>query len=67
MTPGREIGPGEDVRLPARLGGAEGKTMFMDGSRTTWAVYVPGDPHPNSPGNDGFLVYCPPEWLEPIR
>ncbi|MFG2165532.1 hypothetical protein [Micromonospora chersina] len=54
------------VRLPEQLGSAEGVAMFMDGSRSTWAVYVPGPKHPGNDLNDGFLVYCPPEWLEVV-
>lgn len=59
-----EIQPEMRVRLPKQLGSAEGVAMFQDGSRSTWAVYVPGPPHPRNEHNDGFLVYCPPEWLE---
>lgn len=63
----REIQTDMRVRLPEQLGSAEGIAMFMDGSRSNWAVYVPGPPHPSNEHNNGFLVYCPPQWLEPCE
>lgn len=57
------------VRLPKEVGYAEGITRWMDSSQRNWAVHVPGPAHPNLDDgmeDDGYLIYCPPEWLTPI-
>lgn len=67
MSDGVEIRAEQRVRLPEQLGSAEGITKFMSGNGFDWGVYVPGPKHPGREWNDGFFVYCPPEWLTVVE